>query len=178
MYHNSYQDGSIVNFAQCVRGCWANLFQHLRVTTTENILPGFQGRSSRHNILKTKEKKFTCNSDKDLPSSGFFTNFTPSSSNLLQALLTSGTAIPMCPVQQDKKKFTVSVAGCSRKQSAQHFTFCKKFTCCSSHKIQKNIASRKRSTQDINIIQLQKVVFLIMSFKIGTLEFKQIILFR
>jgi hypothetical protein len=31
----------------------------------------------------------------DSPSSGFFTNLTPSSSNLLQAPCTSGTAIPM-----------------------------------------------------------------------------------
>lgn len=30
-----------------------------------------------------------------LPSSGFLTNFTPSSSNLLQAAFTSGTAMPM-----------------------------------------------------------------------------------
>lgn len=48
-------------------------------------------------------KKFTCIPDQDLPSSGFFTNFTPSSSNLLQALLTSGTAIPMCPAQEGKE---------------------------------------------------------------------------
>lgn len=33
----------------------------------------------------------------DSPSSGFFTNLTPSSSNLLQAPCTSGTAIPMWP---------------------------------------------------------------------------------
>lgn len=38
--------------------------------------------------------------DEGLPSSGFFTNFTPNSSNLLQAAFTSGTAIPMWPVQQ------------------------------------------------------------------------------
>lgn len=33
------------------------------------------------------------------PSSGFFTNVTPCSSNNLQATWTSGTAIPMCPVK-------------------------------------------------------------------------------
>lgn len=33
------------------------------------------------------------------PSSGFFTNVTPCSSNNLQARWTSGTAIPMCPVK-------------------------------------------------------------------------------
>lgn len=39
-----------------------------------------------------------------LPSSGFLTNETPCSSNNLQALSTSGTAIPMCPVKHQVEK--------------------------------------------------------------------------